>query len=144
MLLAIRVFLMGRTGLMFRKNAHGGTNRGVTWKPFAPQYTRKDGTVIPAWGGVRKVRGVGNVKPRKRPSGKPITQSSLLMQDVGKLRSQRLDISRLTPSIIKFGPTLSYAQEQHDLRPWSFFTPKEVVKSADSAFRVFTRHTGKP
>ena len=53
----------------FKNNAKGGTWRGVTWKYFAPQYTRKDGTVIPAWGGVAKVRGKGNVLGRKRASG---------------------------------------------------------------------------
>lgn len=63
-----------RRGLEHRLNdqlfqtraAAGGTVRGVSWASMAPYYTRKDGTVIPAWGGVSKVRGSGAVLGRKR------------------------------------------------------------------------------
>lgn len=45
------------TARMFEVLGHGGTYRGVTWKPFAPQYRRKtDGVVVPAHGGVRRIR----------------------------------------------------------------------------------------
>lgn len=143
MLLAVRVFMMQVTVLMFRKLAHGGSDRGVNWPKFANQYVRKDGTEVPAWGGVPKVRGEGSVKGKLRPSGKRVTSSSLLMQDTGRLRSERLNLQRLTPSSIQFGPTAAYAGAQHKLRPWSFFTPKEIEKSADAAFRVYTRHLDK-
>jgi len=52
-------YMRVRTSAMFQHNrsaTSGGTYRGVAWKPFAPQYTRKDGTVVPAWGGVPRVR----------------------------------------------------------------------------------------
>jgi len=50
-------YMMGETGMTFRALAHGGTYRGVTWKPFADQYTRNtDGVTVPAWGGVERIR----------------------------------------------------------------------------------------
>lgn len=51
---------------LFQTKASGGSVRGVLWPSLAPQYTRKDGTVVQAWGGVAKVRGKGTVKGRKR------------------------------------------------------------------------------
>jgi len=145
MLLAIRVFMSKVTALMWKKlEKDGGTDRTVTWKPFAPQYTRKDGTKVPLWGGIKKIRGEGSVRPRIRPSGQPYDSSSLLIQDTDRLRTGRLELQRLTPNKIKFGPTIVYAKKQHAMRPWSFFTPQEIPRAADSAFRVFTRHINKP
>lgn len=66
--------------------ARGGTVRGEDWAGFADQYTREDGTVIPAWGGVAKVRGRGNVKGKLRPSGKRVTEQSIIGQDTGRFR----------------------------------------------------------
>ena len=45
-------------------NAGGsGVYRGESWPGFAPQYTRKtDGVTVPAWGGVPKVLGQGQVQ----------------------------------------------------------------------------------
>ena len=135
--------MMGVTGIMFRKLGKGGTDREITWKPFAPQYKRKDGTLVPAWGGVPKVRGSGSVQPRKRPSGAPITSSSLLMQDTLKLRAGRLQLQQLTPGRIKMGPTVVYAEEQHRMRPWIYFTSKETVLAADAALIPFIKHLDK-
>lgn len=135
--------MMGVTGIMFRKLGKGGTHREITWKPFAPQYKRKDGTLVPAWGGIPKVRGTGNVKPKKRPSGQAITSSSLLMQDTVKLRAGRLQLQQLTPGRIKMGPTVVYAEHQHSMRPWIYFTSKETVLAADAALNVFARHLDK-
>lgn len=59
----------------------GGTVRGEQWDSMKPQYMRKDGTVVPAWGGVAKVRGRGKVKGRKRPSGQRVTPSSVIGVD---------------------------------------------------------------
>lgn len=92
--------------------AGGGSMRGHSWAPMAPQYTRKDGTVVPAWGGVPRVREgfrkrvkgpergkstgermsnvSGTVSGRRRPSGKRVTQTSVINMDTGTLKSEIL------------------------------------------------------
>jgi phage gpG-like protein len=86
---------------------YGGSYRGVTWAGFANQYTRTDGTVIPAWGGVprvvrhrvgkaapyqgpmtRKLRHGGKVKGSMRPSGKRVTAASMIGRDTGRMAAQ--------------------------------------------------------
>jgi len=105
----------------------GGSHRGVEWKPFSPQYIRADGTVVPAWGGVPKVRGAGFVKPRMRPSGQPVTPSSLLIQDTGRLRQRAAtEIVRITPTTLVFGTALEYAAYQDRLRPFLFATEEDI------------------
>jgi hypothetical protein len=52
-------YMVRQTQLTFaRLSAKGNTSdfRGVRWKWFEDQYTRKDGTVVPAEGGIPKVR----------------------------------------------------------------------------------------
>ena len=66
--------------------AEGGIVRGQRWEGFKPQYTRNDGTVVPAWGGVAKVRGSGTVQGKKRPSGARVDRSSVLNKDEGHTR----------------------------------------------------------
>lgn len=132
--------------------AAGGTFRGVTWPGMKPQYTRKDGTEVPAWGGVPFAltgfkRGAktkitwksgemrigstsGSVKGKKRPSGKRVTQSSIMMQDTANLRNdflykpKRLDDNRmiLEPS----AGNLEYAEVQNDRRPFAFFVQSDA------------------
>ena len=64
-------YMQRRTTLMFSRLSRGsGSFRGVSWPWFAPQYTRADGTVVPAFGGIPKLNGKGLVKGRKRASGK--------------------------------------------------------------------------
>ena len=82
-------FLRRETVATFDALAHSGqgggsqkTFRGKSWPWFKDQYTRKDGTVIPAEGGVPKMYSSGVVKGRKRMSGKRITSRSHLMDDV--------------------------------------------------------------
>jgi hypothetical protein len=103
----------------------GGTHRGRRWRPFAPQYTRQDGTQVPIYGGLVKVRGKGRVKGRLRPSGRGrYDASSQLMQDTGTLR-QRATVGtfRQTKTSLSFGTPTSvrYASRQHQLRPYLFF-----------------------
>lgn len=50
-------YMIRRTVLMFRRLRKGGSFRGVSWQPFANQYTRvTDGVTVPAWGGVPRLR----------------------------------------------------------------------------------------
>lgn len=126
-------YMTRQTDLMFERAGGpgsaliGGSYRGIYWRPFSPQYLRADGTLVPAWGGVDKVRGRGQVKGRKRPSGQRVTLHSLLMQDTGRLRSRATTgMVRLTPRSIEFGPNLEYAAHQNAMRPFLFVTAADT------------------
>jgi hypothetical protein len=125
----------------FKALKKGGTNRGVTWKPFAPQYTRKtDGAVVPAWGGTKKVRGAGRVKGRLRPSGTRITKGSALLQDTNTLRSRATLTIRQTRTSMEVGPQgVNYAAKQHARRPFLFFTQSDGNKYGE----IVRRHLGQ-
>ncbi len=111
-----------RVDSVFARNRLGGTHRGVTWKYFAPQYTRKtDGAVVPAWGGVRKIRGRGNVKGRLRPSGQRIRNSDAVGQDTGHLRRAALTSRRLDLRRMVLGTNIAYAEHFASRRPFAFF-----------------------
>ena len=120
-------YMLGETGKTFRALRHGGTYRGVTWPPYADQYTRKtDGTVVPAHGGVKKLRGRGNVKGRKRPSGRRITSSSNLLRDTGTLAAAagtawRFENKRHRLIMSTEGPAKTYAPKQARTRRFLFF-----------------------
>lgn len=83
-----------------RVTAAGGNFRGDSWPKFADQYTRSDGTVVPAWGGTAKANGHGTVKGRLRGSSKSarVTKQSVANIDTGELRdnvlTQRPDVTK--------------------------------------------------
>ena len=131
-------YMVKQTDDMFRiaggpgSGVHGGSHRGVSWDAFSPQYVRKDGTEVPAWGGVPRVDGKGMVKPRVRPSGQPVTPASMLMQDTGRLRQRAAtDIVQITPTLLVFGTNLDYAAQQQQLRPFLFVTDEDADRLAD-------------
>lgn len=109
--------------------ATGGTVRNADWKPFNPQYTRKDGTEVPAWGGVPKVNGRGNVKGKKRPSGKRVTLQSVIGQDTGRYRrallASRANIIGRNTLIIGGESLPVYADRQNELRPIVRWIPRD-------------------
>lgn len=115
--------MKARVDSVFVKNKKGGTHRGVTWDYFAPQYTRKtDGAVVPAWGGVKKLRGRGKVKGRLRPSGSRVTSRASLLQDTNTLRARALLARRITNTSVVMGSAgPSYSRYQHNLRPFVFW-----------------------
>ncbi len=126
-----RVYMIRQTSLTFRALKRGGSYRGVTWKWYKDQYTRKaDGVTVPAQGRVRKVHGVGLVKGRMRPSGKRVTASSNLLRDTGRLSAaagQTLSF-RNRGKTMRMGTNVSYAEEQQKLRPFLFFqVPQDEV-----------------
>lgn len=133
-LIAWHAYMVRQTDLMFEEAGgpgsavRGGSARGVVWPPFAPQYIRKtDGVVVPAWGGVPKLRGKGMVKPRKRPSGQPVTPASLLVQDTGRLRQRAAtEVVEVSPASLVFGTRLEYAPYQQELRPYLFVTDEDA------------------
>lgn len=110
----------------------GRRDEHESWKPFADQYTRKtDGVTVPAWGGVAKIRGKGTVKGRKRPSGKRITKSSMLLQDTGTGR-QSFIVQLLEPKRIIYGSVLPYMGKHNSgngvpKREILFFTNRDFV-----------------
>jgi len=140
-------------GIQFAKAARGGRFRGVTWRHFAFQYTRiTDAAVIPAWGGTPRIRPPwapagqprgkvrGTVLGKKRPSGRRITSASNLMQDTGRLRATRAQLNSVSPTQIRFGPTVQYGVIQNRLRPFAFFeVPKDVDEAQRVAFRTFSQ-----
>tara|TARA_Y100000310_G_scaffold63233_3_gene58563 strand:+ start:2827 stop:3348 length:522 start_codon:yes stop_codon:yes gene_type:complete len=130
--------MMVRTDSMFGRLRKGGRHRGVRWKGWAPQYTRKtDGVTVPAWGGVKKLRGKGKVLGRLRPSGTRVSASSALMQDTGTLRSRALLSRRITKSKIVMGNNLRYGEKQQSLREHIFF---ELPKDLSMMQRIIVRH----
>ena len=46
-----------------------GDVKGVTWPALAPQYVRRDGTVVPVYGGVPYARGRGTVQGKLKSEG---------------------------------------------------------------------------
>lgn len=134
-------YMRVRTSGMFARLRRGGTYRGVTWKDWAPQYTRKDGTVVPAWGGIAKVRGKGMVKGRKRPSGTRVTRSSALMQDTMSLRTRAALVVRRNRLMLQLGPQgVRYAASQNARRPFLFF---EIPQDAKAIGRIFAMHIAR-
>ena len=110
----------------------GGTYRGAYWAPFKPYYTRADGTEVPAWGGIPKVRGKGNVKGRLRHSGRRMTAGSKLLQDTGHLKNEvaaHYEVSDNLSSVsISSGGTIPYEGAQHAMRPFMFISKEDFTE----------------
>ena len=134
----------------FRALRHGGRYRGVRWKYFANQYTRKDGTIVPAWGGVPRVRPgwhpdgrrhkrtTGNVSGRLRPSGQRVKRGDAVGQDTATMRKRALTTIRQTSEVLELGPRgVRYAAYQQRGRPFLFFqVPRDSRKLVD----IFVDH----
>lgn len=137
--------MLRRTALTFRRLGRGGTFRGVNWPPFAPQYRRKDGTLIPAWGGVPKVRGKGTVKGKGRGQRvgdlkpKRVTPSSRLLRSTGKLATAAMTRVHKTPTVLVMDTPVKYARRQHSMRPFQFF---EDPHDVDALRRFLMRRLG--
>lgn len=108
----------------------GGSYRGIVWDPPADQYTRKDGTVIPAWGGVPRVRAGWSTRSaitRKTERG-IVVYGSRLNFNVSQRLSDRRFIGgrstggelmvrgRLRPSGRRWGPDSKLMQDTGKLR----------------------------
>ena len=118
-----------RTDSMFSANRMGGTHRGETWAYFADQYTRKtDGVVVPAWGGVQKLRGRGKVKGRLRPSGSRVSFGDSVGQDIGHLRRAALISRRLTRNALIMGGNVEYGAAFNKHRRYAFFHLPDDLK----------------
>lgn len=107
-------YMMRRTQLMFSRLKRGGEFRGERWQWFADQYTRKDGSTVPAQGDSR-------TQGRMRHSGKRVTSSSSIMRDTGRMATAALTGQTLLTDAYIMRTPLDYADFQHQLRPFMFF-----------------------
>ena len=123
-------YMRARTNQTFERLRHGGTFRGVHWDYFKPQYRRRDGTLVPAWGGVRKVKGGGEVLGQKRPSGSRVRRGDSILQDTETLRGRAALVQRMTRNTLVLGPQgVRYAAPQHRRRPFLFFeVPRDLSR----------------
>ena len=123
-------YMRVQTDRTFDKLRLGGSFRGVHWKYFSPQYTRKDGTVVQAWGGIKKDRGKGLVKGRLRPSGQRVKQGDAIMQDTKTMRNRAALTVRQTANELALGPQgVLYAAAQNRSRRFLFFhTPRDAAQ----------------
>lgn len=99
---------------------------GIKWRGVRPMYGRlTDGAVIPPWGGTPRLDGAGQVKGRKRPSGKRVTQDSLVGSDTNKMRREFtgravLEADTATRRLsVKLVTNRKYAAYQNRLRPFN-------------------------
>ena len=137
----------------FKDAGHGGTHRGVNWDQkgtrfpesrdhFAPLYKRKDGTLVPAWGGISAIIGRRRmVKGRLRHSGQHVKQKSNVMQDTGELMSQAGRTFHITGDknerVWISTKGRAYFSIQHDMRPWMFFTQVDLDNFRQMAIENF-------
>jgi len=121
-------YMRVQTDNTFEKLRNGGVYRGVAWRYFAPQYTRKtDGVTVPAWGGVPRLYGQGSVLGRLRPSGQRIVKGDALMQDTNTMRSRAALVTRMDRHMARLGVQgVNYAPQQQAMRPFLFFTTKDA------------------
>jgi len=110
----------------------GGTYRGAKWEPFRPYYTRADGTEVPAWGGIPKVRGKGKVLGRLRHSGRRMTSRSNLLQDTGHLKNEVAAHYKVSDNLsyvtIDSGGTIPYEGPQYAMRPLLFQNKEDFAE----------------
>ena len=130
-------YMQRRLTLMFSRLKRGGSFRGVRWEWFTPQYHRLDGMIVPAEGGVPKMKGKGRVLGRLRHSGKRVKTTSSLMQDTGRLRTSLLDKMQIREgTILAMDTSTAYAGYQHAMRPFQFFEdPRDINVLRDIVLR---------
>ncbi len=99
----------------------------------------------PAEGGVKKIRGRGNVKGRKRHSGKRVTKRSNLVRDTGRLAREAGADQRLSGSVrITMNTLTPYARRQQDLRPFLFYEePADAEAFLEIAREEYTNAVAK-
>lgn len=127
----IKSYLHSRMVKQFVDCRKGGSARGVSWPYFKnPWYTRRDGTQVPIWGGVRRADGNGLVKGKKRsktPEGKKrYTPNSAMMQSTGILRGGLLHDIRISDSLIDLRTPVAYAGYQNAMREFMYVAADEV------------------
>lgn len=116
-------YMLRQTEQTFSKLGKKGNStpfRTVLWKWFADQYTRKDGTVVPAYGEPPRVKG------RLRHSGKRVKQNDKVMQDRGTLKQFALSEFKVGSHFLEADTPVKYADEQQKMRPFAFFVQQDT------------------
>lgn len=122
-------WMIRRTQLTFSRLGRKGNTapfRETLWCWFAPQYTRKDGTVVPAEGGIPKVHGIGMVKGRLRHSGTRVTSRSMIVQDRGSVKQAALARLRIGNNYLIAETPIKYAKYQQKMRPFAFMIQEDI------------------
>ncbi len=118
--------------------SRGGGARGASWAPYKPYYTRRDGTVVPAWGGIPKVRGQGEVKGRKRHNQTRISANDRFFAGVknpGSLVRRRITVGP-NDATLTLRTTAAVSAAQNAMRPFLFF---QTGKDLPVLQRIFQR-----
>lgn len=122
---AITAYMQSVISLQFSDNAKGRKKvRGKYWPWFAPQYTRSDGTVVPAEGGIARLDGKGMVLGRLRDSTRQrVSPESNLMRNTGIMFGGLLNnpIMRDDELIMRSTGNQEQISYQNSLRPFLFF-----------------------
>jgi hypothetical protein len=152
-------FIKKETDETIEQLAHGGawTYRGIRWDPFEPQYKRKDGTEVPAWGGTTKVGGKGKVKGQKRgerKGGNLLKPNDKLLQDRGNLKKMAASNMIIDPdgknmrinsgALGKSGKRSEYFGRQQALRGYMTFTDIELSTFRNTVVKFYDLHTSSP
>lgn len=126
----IQAYMMSRQELHFVTSALGGTFRGKHWDYFKPMYVRKDGTIVPIWGGVPKVRGkglvLGKIRSKTPGSKKRYQKGDHLMQNTGILKNALLQNIIIKGNLVRLITPVKYAGYQNSLRNFNYFAPDEA------------------
>jgi len=123
-----------RTNLTFTKLGKRGNStpfREMLWSWFAPQYTRKNGTVVPAEGGIAKLRGSGVVKGRLRHTegakrNNRVTSQSMMMRNTRRMEQATLSRFRVGNNYLIAQTPIKHAKYQQAMRPFAFMTNEDV------------------
>jgi hypothetical protein len=147
------------SSITWQENFDGPVNfRDVAeWPKAKPLYVRKDGKVIPPWGGVprvsagwKKMKGgamarhskvTGNVRGRKRPSGARIKPEDIMMEDTQHMIREFTDDVKLSPDhkMGWLGTARTYARRQASRRPWERATPRDRAALVEIAEQEFAK-----
>ena len=142
-------YIKNETDETIEQLAYGGTYRGITWEPFELQYTRKDGTEVPAWGGVKYVKGRKKVKGQQRGDYKKyrVKSDSKLLQNKGDLKklaasNKIIDYDARTMrinsgSLGKGGKRSSYFARQQSIRPYIKLTSEDLAEYRSFVLRTY-------
>jgi len=134
-----------------------GSVGGESWPALAPQYVRKDGTIVPVYGGVPHAHGKGVVKGKIKSAGVGSGSGSRYQAGDRQLGdragglwsdwiSQRATLQGLG-RIAKLASPFIYAWRQFKRRPWwgntlELFTQKRLELRADDYIQGVLREEG--
>lgn len=117
-------YLISRTELTFKKLGKRGSGpfREVSWDWFAP-IRKKDGTLLDPVG------------RRIRHSGQRVHETSLILQDRGRMAAAALARYKVSGSELTAETPVIYANMQNEARPFAFVTDKDLNQLRRTIFK---------